>query len=83
MIVVDAPADLVLERLVNLRKMDRSDAEARIASQATRPGRIAQADFVITNTGGLDELEEMVGHAWAWIERLAAEAAGDDGHSTG
>jgi dephospho-CoA kinase len=52
-IVVDAPRDLVLERLVNLRRTDRSDAEARIASQASRSERIARADFVIMNTGTL------------------------------
>jgi hypothetical protein len=33
------------------------------------------------NTGTLDELEEMVGRAWTWIEGLlTAEAAGGDGH---
>ena len=82
-IVVDAPLDLVLERLVNRRQMDRSDAGARIATQASRPERMARADFVITNTGTLEELEEMVGRAWAWIEHLAAHAAGDEGHSAG
>jgi dephospho-CoA kinase len=82
-IVVDAPLDLVLERLVNRRQMDRSDAEARIATQASRPERMARADFVIANTGTLEELEEMVGRAWAWIEHLAAHAAGDEGHSAG
>ncbi len=82
-IVVDAPLDLVLERLVNRRHMDRSDAEARIAAQASRPERMARADFVITNTGTLEELEEMVGRAWAWIGHLAAPAAGDESQSAG
>ncbi|MGD0984042.1 MAG: dephospho-CoA kinase [Acidimicrobiales bacterium] len=80
-IVVDAPLDLVLERLVETRHMDRSDAEARIANQASRSERVGRADFVIMNTGTLDELEEMVGRAWTWIEGLlTAEAAGGDGH---
>ena len=82
-IVVDAPVDVVLERLVNRRRMDRSDAEARIASQASRPERIAQADFVILNAGTLDELVEVVDQAWAWIGRLAAWSASSDGHSDG
>jgi dephospho-CoA kinase len=82
-IVVDAPRDLVLERLVNLRRTDRSDAEARIASQASRSERIARADFVIMNTGTLEELAEVVERAWDWIGRLAAEAAAGDGHSAG
>jgi dephospho-CoA kinase len=83
LIVVDAPVDLVLQRLVSRRRMDRSDAEARIASQASRPQRIAHADFVITNTGTLGELEEMVDRAWAWIGGLAAPSARSDGHSGG
>ena len=82
-IVVDAPRDLVLERLVDRRQMDRSDAEARIASQASRSERIARADFVIMNTGTLEELAETVERAWDWIGRLAAEAAAGDGHSAG
>jgi len=77
-LVVDAPADIALERLVNLRSMDRSDAEARIANQATRSERIARADFVIMNMGTLDELTEMVRRAWEWIERLRVEAGGRD-----
>ena len=60
--------------------MDRSDAESRIANQASREERIARADYVISNTGTLEELEEMVEGAWTWIEGLAlGTAAGDEG----
>ena len=72
-LVVDAPIDLALERLVSLRRMDRADAEARIANQASREERIRQADFVIMNMGTLEELDEMVARAWAWIEGLRAQ----------
>jgi dephospho-CoA kinase len=84
-LVVDAPTDLALERLVTDRQMDRSDAEARIANQASRSERIRQADFVIMNMGTLDELEEMVARAWVWIEGLVAQAAGGaaDGAAAG
>ncbi|MGD0440889.1 MAG: dephospho-CoA kinase [Acidimicrobiales bacterium] len=78
-IVVDAPVELALERLVTGRGMDRSDAEARIANQASRSERIARADYVIMNTGTLAELEEMVGLAWTWIEGLAPERTSGDG----
>lgn len=70
LLVVDAPPGLALDRLVRMRHMDRTDAEARIASQATRTERIAGADFVIMNMGTLDELEEMAGRAWEWIGTL-------------
>jgi dephospho-CoA kinase len=74
-LVVDAPVDLVLDRLVRFREMDPDDARARIASQADRSARIAKADFVIMNMGSLDELEEMVRRAWDWIEQLAGGSA--------
>ncbi len=76
-LVVDAPVDLALERLVTGRRMDRSDAESRIASQASRDERIREADFVIMNMGTLEELDVMVERAWAWIEGLKAVAAGE------
>jgi dephospho-CoA kinase len=79
-LVVDAPLDVVIERLVNRRQMSRADAEARLANQATRIERIARADFVIMNMGTLDELEEMVTRAWHWIEGLRAEVAGSSHH---
>jgi len=82
-LVVDAPLDIALERLVNLRQMDPSDAEARLATQADRPTRIASADFVIMNMGTLDELEEMVGRAWAWIEHLRADTTNRDDRAGG
>ncbi len=78
-LVVDAPVDLALERLVTERGMDRTDAERRIANQATREERISQADFVIMNMGTLAELDEMVGRAWAWIEHLRDQAAAGEG----
>ena len=85
-LVVDTPVDLALERLVSMRKMDRSEAETRIASQASREERIRRADFVIMNMGTLDELDEMVARAWAWIEGLrtaADSAAGPQGGNGG
>jgi dephospho-CoA kinase len=70
-LVVDAPEEIALERLVRERGMARGDAEARIASQAGRIERIREADFVIMNMGTLEELDEMVARAWEWIETLA------------
>lgn len=74
-LVVDAPEDLVLERLVGERQMDEADARSRIAAQADRFARIAVADYVILNVGSLEELDEMTEGAWHWIERLAHGAA--------
>ncbi len=69
-LVVDAPEDLALERLVSARGMDPDDARARMAAQPDRLARIREADFVVTNLGTLEELGEMVDRAWQWIEGL-------------
>ncbi len=73
-LVVDAPEDIAVARLVEHRKMARADAERRVANQASREERIAQADFVIMNMGTLAELDEMVSRAWSWITGLLAGA---------
>ncbi len=70
-LVVDAPAALAVERLVRERAISLEDAERRIAAQATREERLRQADFVIVNTGTLDELAEMTRRAWEWVQTLS------------
>lgn len=69
-IVVDAPPDIAVRRLVEQRGMDESDARARIAAQASRPERLAAADFVIDNSGSLDDLRAEVERCWQWIRSL-------------
>ena len=84
-LVVDAPEELVIERLCRDRQMDEADTRARIATQAERPARLALADYVIDNDGTLGELDEMVEGAWRWIEQLgrAAASAAPDGGAPG
>jgi dephospho-CoA kinase len=69
-LVVDTPVDLAIDRLVTTRRMDPADAERRIRAQASRAERLGQADFVILNTGTLEELGAMVDRAWAWMRTL-------------
>lgn len=58
-VTVEAPEQLRLDRAVE-RGLDRNQAEARMAAQATGEQRRAVADFVIENTGGLAELRSQV-----------------------
>jgi dephospho-CoA kinase len=74
-LVVDAPLDIVLDRLTRERQMDEAEARLRIAAQASSAERLRMADFVIVNVGTRDELALMVGEAWRWIEGLAAATA--------
>jgi dephospho-CoA kinase len=59
-VVVDAPRELQLERMLSQRGWTREDAEARIAAQATREQRRAVATHVIDNSGSLEELRARV-----------------------
>ena len=64
-VVVDVPEDVQVERLVSLRGMTEADARARMAAQASREERLAEADVVLENTGSIADLEARVDELWA------------------
>ena len=72
-IVVDAPPEVAVERLVRGRGMTAEEARARMARQASREERLARADLVIDNSGPPEALDEAVDRAWAWIQTLPDE----------
>lgn len=73
-IVVEAPRDLRLERLEG-RGLDRADAEARMAAQATDEERRAVATHLLDNGGTREELAAQVETVWADLQRHAAAKA--------
>jgi len=64
-LVVDVPKELQVERLTGARGMTAEEAEARIASQASREDRLAVADVVVDNSGPLGDLDRLVDEVWA------------------
>lgn len=74
-IVVDAPVDLALDRLVRLRGLEPEDAHRRVAAQIDPGERLRAADFVVVNVGTTDELAQMADEAWRWLARLRSERA--------
>lgn len=70
-LVVDAPAEVRVERLVRDRGMSPRQARARMAAQAGRQRRLAAADLVVDNAGSLAELDRRVDEAWAWLRHRA------------
>ncbi|WP_291055768.1 dephospho-CoA kinase [Herbiconiux sp.] len=66
-VVVEAPAEQRIERLVTLRGMARDEAERRIGSQASDEERRALADVVIDSGGTLDETLRQVDEVWQRI----------------
>ncbi len=77
-LVVDTPTDLAVERLVTARGFSADDARARIAAQLSRDERLAIADWVIDNSGSVDELEVAIDAAFAWASALPHVPAQDD-----
>lgn len=64
-IVVIADYQTRLQRLVDVRGMDVTDAKSRIAAQATDEQRRAVADWCIDNSGTLDETRAQVATVWS------------------
>jgi dephospho-CoA kinase len=62
-VVVDCPDAVRLDRLV-ARGLDVEDARRRLHAQATREERLAAADVVVDNSGGLASLESRVDGLW-------------------
>lgn len=70
-IVVTAPAEERVRRMVVDRGMDEAESRARIASQVPDEKRVQHAAVVIDNSGTLDDLRAEVSRAW---ETLKVEA---------
>jgi len=68
-VVVEAPEQLRIERLVADRGMPAEQARARMAAQATDEQRRVIADVVLINDGSPEQLREQVDRFWA--ERVA------------
>ena len=70
-ILVDAPQELRLARLVQLRGVSPEDAANMISAQMPAELKRARANFVIENDGSLERLDEQVDDVWS---RLTASA---------
>ncbi len=64
-VVVNASTATRLQRLMELRDMTREEAGHRLNSQASDTERLAVADVVIDNNGGIDETLQQVDALWA------------------
>lgn len=64
-IVVDAPAEVQIERMVRDRGWTEEEARSRIAAQATRDERRAVATHLIDNTGTREDLRARITEVFA------------------
>jgi dephospho-CoA kinase len=75
-VVVDAPPEVALERLVAARGMGEADARARMANQPDRETRLEGADFVVDNSGDEAHLRGEVDRVWTALLELRDRDAG-------
>ncbi|MGH7653747.1 MAG: dephospho-CoA kinase [Gemmatimonadaceae bacterium] len=68
-VLVDAPRDLRLARLMRDRKLDRAEATAMIDAQMPSEEKRARSDYVIDNDGTLELLATRVQDMWRAVER--------------
>ncbi|HEY8589751.1 MAG TPA: dephospho-CoA kinase, partial [Naasia sp.] len=64
-VVVHAPAEERIRRMVDLRGMAPDEAERRVRAQATDEERLALADDVIDASGTLEDTLRAVDELWA------------------
>jgi dephospho-CoA kinase len=74
-VVVDAPDEVRLQRLVAGRGLSADDARARMAAQATREQRNAIADVIIDNSADRAALAAQVERLWDRLQRLRIRPA--------
>jgi dephospho-CoA kinase len=68
-VVVHAPVETRLRRMINDRGMTRQEAQQRIDAQASDADRLALADVVIENDGELADTLRQVDELWANLQR--------------
>jgi dephospho-CoA kinase len=75
-VLVDAPEETRLARLVGDRGLDPAEAQKMIAAQMSSALKRARADYVIENVGTLGEVRRRARDVWQELERRAGAAGG-------
>lgn len=75
-VLVDAPEEVRLVRLVGDRGMDPEEARRMISAQMPSELKRARADYVIENTGTVADAERAAREVWAELKRRAETAGG-------
>ncbi len=68
-VLVIAPVDIQVTRLVTVRGLTEAEARQRIGSQWTTAAKVALADFVIDNGGDLPATEAQVARVFSELQR--------------
>ncbi|WP_423924111.1 dephospho-CoA kinase [Frigoribacterium sp. 2-23] len=81
-VVVHAPSDVRISRLMALRGMTEKEARGRVSAQASDEERLALADAVIDSSGVLEDTLHQADAVYETLRSLAAaKASADSGPS--
>ena len=69
-VVVDAPLELRVKRVVKRSGLTGDEVRARDAAQMSLEKKVARADFVVDNSGLREEVERQVTELWDWLSSL-------------
>lgn len=75
-VVALADADIRRDRLIRERAMNPTEADRRIAAQATDAQRRSAADIIIDTGKSLDDTIQQTDELWAEIQRRSREKSG-------
>lgn len=75
-VVVTANEEVRLERIMRRDGLSREQAVARIQAQMSEAERIARADYVIDNSGTLEQLQEQVKKVWNRLLSAESDSGG-------
>ncbi len=73
-VLIDAPLEQRIERLVSKRGLGREEAAAIASAQMSAEEKRNRADFIIDNDSDITALERRVWETWKEIEKLARDA---------
>jgi dephospho-CoA kinase len=76
LVVVSAPVDQQLERLMRDRAMPENAVRARIDVQLPLEDKAAVADVIVDNEGSLEDLERQVDRVWTDLRQRALATTG-------
>jgi dephospho-CoA kinase len=72
LVVVTAEREVRIDRLLTRNGLDRRQAELRLAAQLPQRDKAALADYLIDNSGPLEQTRARVQQVWVDLERRAA-----------
>jgi dephospho-CoA kinase len=76
LVVVAAPVERQVERLLRDRAMSEAAIRARIDAQLPLEEKIAAADIVVDNDGSVEELEARVDAVWVDLRQRSLAKTG-------